>query len=249
MRSRHIEARRGYLNYVNKPTNSKPKYDTREILELAIAVDRKQGFIKSGYGYTITNDDDGKYLPEEEHTVMEDNKTVIHKHLKGEKKIHVTANDKELAGEITAHFRGLALKKLSGNTNDFQNSVLMYLDAEKVDNLGLAIIASLPSGFKRDIKRQELNEETVDSEYVGTLRERGKFTVEVKDTRSFPYGELVTCVESKKNVVKFFFANDLKMNGIEVGKVLNIAGFVKNQEVSKYSKLKETMLNRVKVEK
>jgi hypothetical protein len=39
------------------------------------------------------------------------------------------------------------------------------------------------------------------------------------------------------------------MNGIEVGKVLNIAGFVKNQEVSKYSKLKETMLNRVKVEK
>ena len=243
MRSRHIEARRGYLNYVNKPTNSKPKYDTREILELAIAVDRDQGFVKSGYGYTVTNDPEtGEYLEADKQYVVEDNKTLIHKHLKEKQKVSVTTGDKELAGEMIEHFKAIALKKLSGKTNDFQNSVLLYIDAEKVDRLGVAIFASLPSVYVRDIKAQEFREETEESEYVGTYRKRGNFTIEIKQTRSFPTGHLMICVEGGKNIVKFF--SDYTY---EVGKVLDIAGFVKNQEVSTYSGLKETMLNRVKV--
>ena len=243
MRSRYADVRRGYTSYVNKPKNEKPKYNTKEILELAIAVDRDQGFVKSGYGYTVTNDPEtGEYLEYEKQYKIEDNKTLIHKHLKGEKIVSITTDDKKLAGEMIEHFKAIALKKLSGKTNDFQNSVLMYIDAEKIDNLGLAIFASLPSVYVRDIKTQELRDETEDSDYVGTYRKRGNFTIEVKQTRSFPTGTLVICVEGKKNIVKFF--SDFKF---EVGKVLDIAGFVKDQEVSKYSGLKETMLNRVKV--
>ena len=100
----------------------------------------------------------------------------------------------------------------------------------------------MPSVYNRDIKTQELRDETEDSDYVGTYRTRCDFTLEVKQTRSFPMGTLIICVEGKKNIVKFF--SDVS---IEVGKVVNIAGFVKDQSVSKYSGLKETMLNRVKV--
>lgn len=243
MRSRYADLRRGYTSYVNKPKNETPKYDTREVLEIAIAVDRDQGFVKSGYGYTVTNDPDtGEYLPVEKHYKVEDNKTLIHQHLKEKKKVSITTADKELAGEMIEHFKAIALKKLSGKTNDFQNSVLLYVDAEKIDNLGVAIFASLPGVYNRDIKTQELYEQTEDSDYVGTYRKRCTFTLEVKQTRSFPTGNLMVCVEGGKNIVKFF-----SDTSYEVGKVLNIAGFVKDQTVSKYSGLKETMLNRVKV--
>ena len=165
MRSRYADVRRGYTSYVNKPKNEKPKYDTKEILELAIAVDRDQGFVKSGYGYTVTNDPDtGEYLEYEKQYKVEDNKTLIHKHLKGEEIVSITTDDKKLAGEMIEHFKAIALKKLSGKTNDFQNSVLMYVDAEKVDRLGVAIFASLPSVYLRDIKTQELRDETEDSD-------------------------------------------------------------------------------------
>ena len=243
MRSRYSDVRRGYTNYVNKPKNEKPEFDTKEILEIAVAVDRKQGFVKSGYGYTVTNDPDtGEYLESENQYVIEDNKTLIHKHLKEKQTVSITSEDKVKAEEMIEHFKAITLKKLSGKTNDFQNSVLLYIDAEKVDRLGVAILASLPSVYVRDIKAQELRDETEDSDYVGIYRKRGNFTIEVKQTRSFPTGNLMICVEGGKNIVKFF--SDYSY---EVGKVLDIAGFVKDQTVSKYSGLKETMLNRVKV--
>lgn len=248
MRSRYSDIEKGYLYHVNRPTNENPQFDTRQILELAVAVNRKQGFVKSGFGYTITNDDNGKYLPEDEWKVIEDNKTVIHNHLKGKKKVRVTVKDKEMADDMLSHYKGLAMKKLSGETNDFENNALMYTDAEKVDRLGVAIIASLPKSYKSDIRTRALAEDAEYSEYVGILKKRGKFTIKVRDTRQFDFGRLVICIEGDANIIKFFFNKDLKENGIAIGKVLNITGYVKDQSVSKYSKLKETVLNRVKVE-
>lgn len=249
MRSRYADVLKGYTTNVNRPTNENPQFDTRQILELAVAVNRKQGFVKSGYGHTITNDDNGKYLPENEWKVIEDNKTVIHNHLKGKMKVRVTAKDKEMADDMLSHYKGLAMKKLSGETNDFENNALMYTDAEKVDRLGVAIIASLPKSYKSDIRTRAIVDDAEDSEYVGILKKRGKFTIKVRDTRQFDFGRLVICIEGDANIIKFFFNKDLKENGIAIGKVLNITGYVKDQSVSKYSKLKETVLNRVKVEK
>ena len=48
----------------------KPQYNTRQVLELAIEVDKLQGFVKSGFGYfdkinekPRTKPGDGKNLP------------------------------------------------------------------------------------------------------------------------------------------------------------------------------------------
>ena len=51
----------------------KTQYNTRQVLELAIEVDKAQGFIKSGYGYFDQNADKHVY----------DNKTSILNMLEG----------------------------------------------------------------------------------------------------------------------------------------------------------------------
>ena len=228
---------------------SKPEFNTKTVLELAVAVYRDQGFIKSGYGGTNRFDEKGELLPESKWVTTEDNKTRIHKHLDGSDSVTVTEHDKEFAEEIRSHFQGLMLKKLSGKTNDFENNAMKYLENDLLDRLGVAIVASLPKSVDRAKLQEELKEKTEDSEYVGEQGSRGSFTVVVNDIRFVEkFGiNLVTCIESDKNVVKFFFSNDPTSNGIEVGKTINITAFVKGQDVSKYSGVKETMVNRVKV--
>ena len=228
---------------------SKPEFSTKTVLELAVAVYRDQGFIKSGMGGTDRFDDKGEMLPEAKWVTTEDNKTRIHKHLSDDNTVTVTEDDKEFAEEIRSYFQGLMLKKISGNTNDFENNAMKYLEHDLLDRLGVAIVASLPKSVDRARLQEELKEKTEDSEFVGEKGNRCKFTVEVNDIRFVEkFGiNLVTCIESDKNVVKFFYANDPASNGIEVGKTINIAAFVKGQDISTYSGVKETMVNRVKV--
>jgi hypothetical protein len=227
----------------------KPEFDTKTVLELAVAVYKDQGFIKSGAGGTERYDDKGDLLPEDKWVITEDNKTRIHKHLTGAATLTVTKDDKEFAEEIHAHFMGLTFKKLAGKTNDFENTALKHLENDLLDRLGVAIVASLPKSVDRAKLQDELKEKTEDSVYVGKLGKRCQFTVEVNDIRFVEkFGiHLVTTIESDKNVLKFFYANSPASNGIEVGKTINIAAFVKGQDVSKYSGVKETMVNRVKV--
>lgn len=228
---------------------SKPEFDTKTVLELAVAVYRNQGFIKSGFGGTIRLDGKGEMLPEDKWVTTEDNKTLIHKHIAGDAILNVTEDDKEFAEEIHAHFMGLTFKKLAGKTNDFENTVLKHLENDLLDRLGVAIVASLPKSVDRAKLQEVLKEKTEDSEYVGELGKRCQFTVEVNDIRFVEKFNihLVTAIESDKNILKFFYANNPASNGIEVGKTINIAAFVKGQDVSKYSGVKETMVNRVKL--
>ena len=228
---------------------SKPEFNTKTVLELAVAVYRDQGFVKSGHGGTERFDKNGEMLPENKWVVTEDNKSRIHKHLAGDAILDVTEDDKEFAEEIHAHFMGLTFKKLAGKTNDFENTALKHLENDLLDRLGVAIVASLPKSVDRVKLQEELKEKTENSEYVGELGTRCQFTVEVNDIRFIEnHGiNLITTIESDKNVVKFFYSNNPASNGIEVGKTINIAAFVKGQDVSKYSGVKETMVNRVKV--
>ena len=228
---------------------SKPEFDTKTVLTLAAAVYRDQGFIKSGLGGTNRHDEFGEILPEDKWVTTEDNKTRIHKHLAGDAMLDVTEDDKEFGEEIHAHFMGLTFKKLAGKTNDFENTALKHLENDLLDRLGVAIVASLPKSVDRAKLQDELKEKTEDSVYVGKLGTRCNFTVTVNDIRFVEkFGiHLITTIESDKNVLKFFYANNPTSNGIEVGKTLNIAAFVKGQEVSKYSGVPETMVNRVKV--
>ena len=63
------------------------------------------------------------------------------------------------------------------------------------------------------------------------------------------YGiHLVTCTSNKKDIVKFFFNNDPTAAGIKDNKVIKIKGFIKSHVESDYNGLKETVINRVKME-
>ena len=62
-----------------KTTKVQDPYDTAQVLQLAIMVDRKQGFIKSGYGYVNHSAE----LDDPERMIY-DNKTAIMRYLNSE---------------------------------------------------------------------------------------------------------------------------------------------------------------------
>ena len=79
----------------------KAEFPTNDVLATAVAVDRIQGFIRSGQGYT-----------KEDGTVIDDNKTTIMKHLIGDNPVDVTDVDIAKANEIKESFSSsLTFKK------------------------------------------------------------------------------------------------------------------------------------------
>jgi hypothetical protein len=60
---------------------------------------------------------------------------------------------------------------------------------------------------------------------------------------------LVTAVEGQSNLIKFFWSKDPDVSDLLVGREFNVTGLVKEQSVSKFSNCKETVINRVRLEK
>ena len=92
------------------------------------------------------------------------------------------------------------------------------------------------------------------SEYEGEIKSRHTFTGVVKMARYMnrTNSMLFAILTENGNIVKFFY--DLYRNhevdvkeSIKVGDNLTFTGYIKSQEVSNYSKCKETFVNRVKI--
>ena len=224
----------------------RPEYNTKHILQLAVIVDNKQGFIKSGFGY---------YDRETEQTVY-DNKTAIMNYVQGIEPLpEITDEVNRAVDDITDGFRDeLIAKKLSGDLNSFEDSVLKAISNVTTDSFGVSIIASLPNSFRVQKKRQTL-EDWFDSlrntsEFVGKIGERVKMEVIVKDVKYIAkFGiHLVTCVNKDNNIVKFFFNKEPDIAGILEGKTVKLTGKIKTHDVSKFSNCKETVFNYVKIE-
>jgi len=262
-----------YRNYRGRWRNKSinETFDTHKALDLAFAVYRKQGFIRSGESKRIAVGDDIKnpkiqdfWIDDKEIPtfVVRDNKTVIADNLKGvagttgkrgweySPTVRVSKKDKEYAEEAYTHYQALTFKKLSGKINDFEKSVLEKLETETTDKLGVAIIASLPKSYFNALKSEKLKDKTEDSEFIGNVKTREAFTLKVESIRYLPnYGiHLVTCTSNGKDIVKFFFNNDPTAAGIKDNKVIKIKGFIKSHVESDYNGLKETVINRVKME-
>ncbi len=225
----------------------KKRYDIQEVLTLAIAVDEAQGFIKSGFGYHDHKND----------TEVLDNKTAIARILSdypNPPKIKVTQKHRKQANELKEYFDGvIVMKKLTGSVNGFEDSVGKIINGNEVDNYGVSVLASLPNSLRIQKQRDEMDDFYEDmrtnSEYVGIPGKRSKFELFVKDVKYIAkYNiHLVTCVESNKNLIKFFWNKDPDVSALIVGKNMHVTGFVKEQSVSKFSKCKETVINRVKI--
>lgn len=229
-------------------SRQKPQYNSRQVLELAIEVDKTQGFIKSGFGY----------FDHESQKRVNDNKTCILHFMQGlpeAEDIVISDATKKEAGKIIDEFKQeLVAKKLMGTLNDFEQSVLNAIGNETTDNFGVAVIASLPNSFRVLQKRQGLNDFFDDnrktSEFVGKVGERLKFAVDVKDVKFIAKFNihLVTCINGDGNIVKFFFNREPDIAGILEGKNVMLTGKVKTHDVSKFSQCKETVFNYVKIE-
>lgn len=229
-------------------SRQKPQYNSRQVLELAIEVDKTQGFIKSGFGY----------FDHESQKRVNDNKTCILnfvQDLPDAQDIPISEETKTEASKIVDEFKQeLVSKKLMGTLNDFEQSVLNAIGNETTDNFGVAVIASLPNSFRVLRKRQglddffESNRKT--SEFVGKVGERLKFAVDVKDVKFIAKFNihLVTCINDDGNIVKFFFNREPDIAGILESKRVMLTGKVKTHDVSKFSNCKETVMNYVKIE-
>ena len=225
----------------------KKKYDIIEVMTLAIAVDEHQGFIKSGYGY---HDYDKK-------SNVFDNKTAIARILQQSPEapeITITQTHRDQALELKDYFDSIiVMKKLTGNVNGFEDTVGQLLNHTEVDNSGVSVIASLPNSLRIQKQRDEMeefyDEKRHTSEYVGNVGKRFKFSLLIQDIKFIAkYNiHLVTGVEGDVNLVKFFWSKDPDISDILVGKTMDVTGFVKEQSISKFSKCKETVINRVKI--
>lgn len=223
------------------------KFNTDEVLALAVAVDREQGFIRSGYGFT---DENGK--------TVKDNKTAIMMNLldRVEEKIVITDEDRKTAESMKEHFSGsLTFKKLGATLNDFEQAVLNLVNTDEVGVYEVSVAASLPNSMRHSVKRDAVKERLdaliARSLPVGSLNQRGRFVLDVVDVTFIKKMgvHMVTCIESDNNVVKFWFSKDPDVTGVLQGNTITVTGFVKTQGKSKYSNCMETMINRVKVEK
>jgi len=224
----------------------KPQYNSRQVLELAIEVDKRQGFIKSGFGY----------FDQESQTRVNDNKTCILNMMQGvDPMIEIGEDTRTQADRVIDEFQQeLIAKKMMGTINDFEQSVLNAVGNETTDGFGVAVIASLPNSFRVLRKRQGLDdffdEHRTTSEFVGKIGERVRFPAHIQDVKFIAkYSiHLVTCLNHQGNIVKFFFNREPDIAGILEGKDVILTGKVKTHDVSKFSNCKETVLNYVKIE-
>jgi hypothetical protein len=215
------------------------EFPTRDVVAIACAVFREQGFVKRGEYQALVEDEKPK----------QPNSSILYNHFLNDVKVEVRDEDKVLAEVIIDYLRGLSFKAFERGLTEFETNVLKFVNVETVTKDKLGIAASLPQVYQRKldadawtIREAELADA---SEYVGGLNRRSEFTVVIEHIRSIPSTSswLYTCSEGDKNIFKFFSTSNVG----EVGQTIKLSAYVKAQEVSKYSGGKETMVNRVKI--
>jgi len=224
----------------------KTTFPIDQVIQLAIVVDKQQGFVKSGYGY---------YDHKNEKSIF-DNKSAIVNILVGNDEMpEISQEVIQQAEEIKETMRNnLIAKKLMGTLNNFETSVSDILSKDEADGFAISIIASLPNSFRVQKKRDALDEWFDDmrnkSEFVGKVGDRLKLDVLIKDVKYInKFGiHLVTCVTDDENIIKFFFNREPDIIGLIEGKRFAMTGKIKTLDVSKFSKCKESVFNYVKLE-
>ena len=157
----------------------------------------------------------------------------------------ITEEDRARGLEFRAHFQGLLFREISGGLNDFLQSAMRIAGRDEftdVDNLDLAILASLPATAKRDIARQTVQNErrelSRDSQHVGKIGDKVCADVEVLSCfYSQKWNTFYVNAKAGTNMLMFAFRNELAR-----GTTVKIQGTVKAHRDDGV-----TQLNRVKV--
>ena len=253
--------RKAYQNGVYRPT--KENYPLMDALAVAIAVDRHQGFVKSGEGY----------VDHETNATVKCNRTMVLNMLrlmhdaKGgnqEYAVDILDDDHKAAKEIYEHFDQIVvMEKLSdnlvkigsdGRPNDFNQSLGSIFDKQTVDiNKELAIIASLPNSRRISDQRDAMRsfrQANASNGFIGEVKKRVKVTGEIKDVKFITQHHvyLITLFTDESKIATFFMPKRLySSNPIYAGETIIFVGTVRNQDRNRFTDCQETMFERVKV--
>jgi hypothetical protein len=222
-------------------------YTALDVLALSVQNYRINGFIRSGEGYSFWDEETEKsiYFP--------DSKTKILEMI--DDGIRADQSDLDQAMVIKNKFDSrFMMKKMTGELNDFERSVVKSLSGEStLSKFDIAIIASIPNMDVIDNKRQQVDQQLEKvrfiSEYYGEHRQRYDLKVEVIDCKYIQNSGvyMITTLENNKNIIKFWWRDQPDISDIIQGKKIHIRGTVNRHENGKYTGAKETMLNRVKI--
>ena len=218
---------------IRKVKNVHDAYTPVDVLAMSFEVYETQGFIKSGYGFQkiVGTNEDGSSIVE----TIEDNKSMT-----------------QAQNEIKRIEGKLMVKKLGGTLSNFEDGLIQALE-HNVTNFHISIIASIPNSVAIDAQRERVAERMATlkhtSNYVGKKGERYDIDVDVIDVKYIQSSNvyMITCVHDSKDVVKFWWREQPDITDIIEGKTVTIRGTVNKHELSKYTSVKETLVNRVKL--
>jgi hypothetical protein len=216
--------------------SSPAEFSVGEVVAVACAIYRRQGFIKKGW----SNNSDST-----------PNVTYLYDHFLGSTQLEVTEEDQALASELIDYLKGLVFKAFERTLSDFETNVLKFVSSDTVDKSRLGIAASLPHVYATKLEADLWTQREADlglaSQYTGVLNKRCDFNLRVENMRWIgkTNSYLVSCSENNTNIVKFFIEG--QNSNLVVGNEITVSAYVRNHSVSVFSGFKETMLNRVRV--
>ena len=226
-------------------------YTGRELIAHAVAVDEFQG---------------GKYI--KSHEVDKDKGVESNfklmlglLHTPKDSKVIIDDTHFEMADSIIEYFEGLIFKAMERELSDFEKKITQLIKSDNISLSGrddrLPIVGSLPNIYRNNVKHDDWAERERSlrkiSTFEGELKKRGKFEGEIVMARFMNRSNsmLVAILTANDNIVKFFY--DLHRSGsrrdmFKEGDNIALSGYVKSHDTSKYSKCKETFLNRVSLD-
>lgn len=169
--------------------------------------------------------------------------------------VAIKPEDNEVAEEIVHYLSGLSFKAMERDLTDFEKNVLKLITSEFVAKEQIGIAASLPKVYFNKLNQDKWSEREADlantSDYVGKLHSRNTFKdCVLENIRFIPsVGSSLICCSQKGNIVKFFINTQNDLTNLKVGSNISFKAYVKSQQLSKFHGGKETMVNRVAIEK
>lgn len=224
------------------------EYPLQMALELACAAQRTNGDYVKQVGVVVS--DDGKVM-----SYKHSNKTLMLVALGEDKStypdkatmpqlISTNLDDRELATDIQKYFRRLMFAAIDG-TNEFQTEVNGLLNSENIPLNKLGFIACLPSVYKRDYAKTQMEKRvrTLDEGYLdligSTILDKDCEILSSQRSKNFDAWNIDAIIDNK--MVSWMSKVDLKL-----GPAVLVKGKVKDH--SKHWKLENpvTRLNFVK---
>jgi hypothetical protein len=221
-------------------------YTPVDALAIAFEVYEDQGFIRSGDGYSVWNDETQDY------TRTFDNKTIIIEKMKSG--YRPSEDNMTRSSEYIDKVVGkLMFKKMSGSMNSFDSSIVKAT-SEDLTNFSVAVIASMPHGAMVNEKRERLEERMSfikhSSEYFGNKGTRYDLEAVVLDAKYIQSREvyMITLLHNDRDVLKFWWSQQPDLCDLMENKTIKFRGTVNRHETNKYTQCKETIINRVKIQ-